>query len=597
MDESLRDAAIPSEGGSNQKLRHSFERARVALIHYKVEVLCAGILIAVAVNLTSVLGRKSITADEIVLIPAAYYNLVTDDFQLVREHPPLCKLLAGVPLLFIQPQELPSDTISPTMPRGDSEWFYAMRFWEDNRAQFEAICFWARVPLIALTVSFGWLVFAFGRNLFGPRAGLFALILFALEPTLLAHGRVVQTDVVAAFGFLLAAFSLQHYFRKPDWKTAAGVGAAAGVAMLAKFSMVILGPVLLVVFFVMLWRRSRERRAIIWQGVAALEASLLVVNAGYFFRHRPLTGADIEWARNSFPSAATEVLASIRIFRYLLPTDFLIGVYWQLHHSSEGHPAGLLGMYSQRGWWYYFPVAFALKTTIPFLLVALASLAWATYRVVYKHERQFLYLLIPFAVYTLFVMMSPIDIGVRYYLPAYGFLFILGGCLFDSLLRKGGSAKAGLAFALVVLMSLSWMLVESVKAYPNYMSYMNEFASARPHWWYLSDSNVEWGDDVKLLAEYLKARGETRTRALLLGGYVTLGFYGVEYLDANSSSAQPTRYLALGASFLNGSTVPGHDIDGKPATETQRVNTFAEFRNRAPEAIIGDSIYLYRLHE
>src|SRR6185295_13850677 len=113
-----------------------------------------------------------------------------------------------------------------------------------------------------------------------------------------------------AFGFLLAAFSLQHYFRKPDWKTAVGVGAAAGVAMLAKFSMVILGPVLLVVFFVMLWRSRRERRARAWHGVAASVASLLVVNAGYFFRPRPLVSADIEWARKSFPASATEVLAS-----------------------------------------------------------------------------------------------------------------------------------------------------------------------------------------------------------------------------------------------------------------------------------------------
>jgi len=62
-------------------------------------------------------------------------------------------------------------------------------------------------------------------------------------------------------------------------------------------------------------------------------------------------------------------------------------------------------------------------------------------------------------------------------------------------------------------------------------------------------------------------------------------------------SEKPPRYLALGASFLNGSTVPGHEIDGEPASETQRVNTFAEFRNRAPEAIIGDSIYVYRIHD
>jgi hypothetical protein len=288
----------------------------------------------------------------------------------------------------------------------------------------------------------------------------------------------------------------------------------------------------------------------------------------------------------------------VRALRFILPTDFLIGIYWQLHHSQEGHPAGLLGMFSQRGWWYYFPVAFALKTTIPFLIISLAALGWAGYRVINKREYQLLFLLVPFLLYTLFVMMSPIDIGVRYYLPAYAFLFISSGALLDYLLRKTFSRRTHLVLASSVLLTLVWMGVEASRAYPNYMPYMNQIASARPHWWYLSDSNVEWGDDVKELAEYLRGRGETRVRALLLGGYVTLGFYGVEYTDALAPlEPTPPRYLALGASFLNGSTVPGHEVNGQPITETERVNTFEEFRRRAPEAVIGDSIYVYRVHE
>jgi hypothetical protein len=84
----------------------------------------------------------------------------------------------------------------------------------------------------------------------------------------------------------------------------------------------------------------------------------------------------------------------------------------------------------------------------------------------------------------------------------------------------------------------------------------------------------------------------------LLGGYVTLGFYGVEYVDAFApQDPTPPRYLALGASFLNGSTVPGHEENGQPVLEAQRVNTFDEFRHRAPEAIIGNSIYVFRLHD
>ena len=578
-------------------IRAGFERARLWLITYRVEALCAGMLLAMALNMIAVTARKSITADEIVLIPAAYYNLLTDDFQLVREHPPLSKLLAGVPLLFLQPDETSDAQMDPSSTRADREWAYATRFWHDNRAQFEAISFWSRMPMIALTIGFGLLTFIFARDLFGSRAALFAVALFALEPTLLAHGLVVQTDVVAAFGLLLTAFALHRYLGKPTVKRAAGVGAAAGLAMLTKFSMVIIGPALLLLFIVLLWRQPRLRSAIVRHGVVAAVCLILVVNAGYFFRHRPLAEADTQWIARSFPTSSSRVLTTVQAGRFLLPTDFLMGVYWQLHHSSEGHPAGLLGMYSQRGWWYYFPVAFALKATIPFLLASLGALGWALYRTIYKRELRLLILLIPFALYTAFVMMSPIDIGIRYYLPAFGFLFILGGGLLDSLLRSNGSKQKRAALA-VVCVAFAWMSWEAIRTYPNYMPYMNQFASARPHWWYLSDSNVEWGEAVKELSEYLKARGETRTRGLLLAGYMTLGFYGVEYLDAVAPPSGPQpRYLALGASFLNGSTVPGYDVDGKRVSESVRVNTFDEFRRRTPEAIIGDSIYVFRVSE
>lgn len=623
--------ATGNGSGTDDILRTALERARVALITYRVEALCAGILLAMALNMLFVTARKSITADEIVLIPAAYYHLVTNDLQLVREHPPLCKLLAGVPLLFLQPQEvMPNQQEAAWLTRGEREWGYAMRFWNDNRAQFEAISFWSRVPMIFLTLAFGLLTFVFARDLFGARAALFALALFSLEPTLLAHSIVVQTDVVASFGLLLTVFAVHRYLRAPGRKLAAGVGAAAGIAMLTKFSMVITGPALLLLFVVLLWRRRPQRPAIARHGIIAALTLLLVINAGYFFNHRALTDDDSKWIATSFPANHASVLTSVRVFRLVVPTDFLLGVYWQLNHSREGHPAGLLGMYSQRGWWYYFPVAFALKTTIPFLLLSISALGWALYGVIYKREKQLLFLLLPFAVYTAFVMMSPIDIGIRYYLPAFGFLFILGGALFDALLRTEGRWERGQAgsssghprwgarpvrnereartprmskrnrraLTAVVVVALSWMGLEAIRTSPNYMPYMNQLASGRPHWWYLSDSNVEWGEGVKELAEYLRARGETRTRGLLLAGYITLGFYGVEYLDALSPpSPSPPRYLVLGASFLNGSTVSGYDIEGKRVSESVRVNTFDEFRHRTPEAVIGDSIYVYRLSE
>ena len=93
--------------------------------------------------------------------------------------------------------------------------------------------------------------------------------------------------------------------------------------------------------------------------------------------------------------------------------------------------------------------------------------------------------------------------------------------MLDRLLR---ARRMGIAARATVVVALTWMSVETVRAYSTYIPYMNQLASARPHWQYLSDSNVEWGDDIGGLAEYLNAQGETRVRAALLGGQVILRF-------------------------------------------------------------------------
>jgi hypothetical protein len=142
---------------------------------------------------------------------------------------------------------------------------------------------------------------------------------------------------------------------------------------------------------------------------------------------------------------------------------------------------------------------------------------------------------------------------------------------------------------------LAWTCAEAARAYPDHMGYMNQLASRAPHWWYLSDSNVEWGDDTRALAEYLRSKGEKKVRAMFLGGFLTLHHYGVDYLDALAvPKGPPPRYTAVGASFLNGSTVPNYDRGGRPATDEERVNTFDEYRRRAPERVFGGSIYLFR---
>src|SRR5215213_1421107 len=184
MDESLKqDEMITSARWPDAPFASALRYLRQAALAQKVELAALCLLFLMAANLFTVIRRKTITNDETVLIPAAYYHLVTDDFQLVHEHPPLCKLLAGVPLLFVQPNEVRPEVIAKATNKSERDWAYQESFWRDNFGLFHKISFWARVPLILLTLALGWLVFLFARELFGARAALLALLLFALEPT------------------------------------------------------------------------------------------------------------------------------------------------------------------------------------------------------------------------------------------------------------------------------------------------------------------------------------------------------------------------------------------------------------------------------
>lgn len=565
----------------------------------RAEALCAALLLGMSLQLLVAVARKSITNDEIVHIPAGYYHLVAGEFQLNNEHPPLVKMWAALPLLFIQPNE----SLDPAQARGNysqETWRYLEQFWPGNKDRFKTISFWTRAMMIPITLGLGILIFIFARDLFGARAALLAVALYTLEPTVLAHGRIVHTDLPAAFAYLLFFFVLRYYLIARTPRRALLLGLVTGLALCIKFSMIVLGPVLAglaIAGFIFAPRLQESRKRIAIHLAIVVCVVLFVVNAAYYFRSPPIEAADVKWVQTMTPTTFNSWITFFHFGSKVVPTYWLFGQYNVMLHNRDGHATSLLGQYNRSGWWYYFPVAFAIKTSLPFLILCLAGLAWAFWSL-WKRDWRSLWLIVPIAIYAALSMSSNINIGVRHFLPAYPFLFIAGGVLLDRLLRV--NYPHHLMVALVVL-TFGWMGVEMLRAFPDYIPYMNQLASAHPHWWYLSDSNVEWGDDSRALADYLHARGETDVRGALSGGWGTLQFYGIGYHEIfpKPGRAIPeTRYVAIGASFLNGSTiaVPA-DEQGRLVSEEQRVNYLDEYRRRAPEATFGNSIYLYRVKD
>ncbi|HEX9919467.1 MAG TPA: glycosyltransferase family 39 protein, partial [Pyrinomonadaceae bacterium] len=342
MDESTSRAGDTTAGGGAAKRLHaparvSIRRASMDRLPDRLagrvnETLCALLLVVMGVNLVTVISRKSITTDEIVLIPAAYAYLTGGDTQLVHEHPPLVKLLAGLPLLFGPPLKmLPAEGGAP--PRTVAQMATRVgRLWEDNHDAVERVSFRARLPMIGFTLALGVLIFVFARDLFGARTALLAVALFSVEPTVLAHGRVVQTDIAAAFGYLLLCYAIYRYaLVAPTWRRALWIGGAAALAILAKFSMLVVGPILAAVFAVLLWRARAQARGRVLTiaahaGLVALTI-LFLIHAAYLFHHGPLIETDAQWFASAFPTNFGSMSNAARVLSRVLPVDFVLGIF------------------------------------------------------------------------------------------------------------------------------------------------------------------------------------------------------------------------------------------------------------------------------
>src|SRR2546429_10020418 len=97
----------------------------------------------------------------------------------------------GLRFMCIHPKE-PKAELLQKAPRDEGFIaFGAAQFWAVNNSFFPSISFWTRVPMIALTALLGVVIFSFTRKLFGDVAAVISVAFFTLEPTILAHGRII----------------------------------------------------------------------------------------------------------------------------------------------------------------------------------------------------------------------------------------------------------------------------------------------------------------------------------------------------------------------------------------------------------------------
>lgn len=481
------------------------------------------LLLTFAVCAIVSLAGDSATFDETAHIGAGLSYLQRGDFRLNPEHPPLAKSLSGMAL--IATGKAGADYGSAAWSGGDA-WEFG---WEllngphdaQTRRDPGVRLIPARIPIVILGLLLVLVVYAWSRELWGKEAALLALVMAVTCPTLLAHTRLVTTDLAAALTATLALWCAWRWLRAPSWRRIGATGLALGLALLSKFSCLLLIPALVgLLALAAATKRIAPRHAL--SGLAVVGAiAWATVWAGYGFRYAPSpeAGATFDWTSittQGRPPSAPIVFA--RDHR-LAPEAFLYGLAYARAESAF-RTTYLDGRESISGSWRYFPEAFLLKTPPAFL----ALLAWAIaggLRRTKALDFDAWFLAVPVLGYVAVSMASGFAIGHRHLTPIYPLLCIaiapLGRPCYG---RRARIVLGALAISCVVSFAL---------ATPGYLSYFNVLAGGPKHAAdRFVDSNLDWGQDLVRLKLWMQAHG-AREVDLAYFGTADPRAYGIEF--------------------------------------------------------------------
>jgi len=350
-------------------------------------------------------------------------------------------------------------------------------------------------------LPFFWLacgvVYVWCRRHFAGAVAPLAVALFTLLPPVLAHAGLACTDMALAACLGAAFLCLVLWAESPASsrrKRAALLGLAAALAALSKFTALLYLPVAAAI--ALLFYLAAERPG-------PRKLAELVRERAATFAFAVLTGALVVWAGYWFS------FGKVPAWNIKMPApEFFDGLLAAQDHNRTGHPSYLLGHYSLKGWWYYFPVVLAVKTPIAFLVL----LAAGTYVCLRKFSIAAYRLPLAFSLGILLpAMTSRVDIGVRLILPVYIGFSILAAVGLD---RLAHAQRRGLGQAAAVVLLL-WMAISGAVHHPDYLSYFNEFAGREPAK-ILVDSDLDWGQDTKRLGRRLQQLGVQEVSVLLI---------------------------------------------------------------------------------
>lgn len=467
--------------------------------------------------------KESVTFDELAHVGAGLSYWQRFDLRLNEEHPPLAKLLSGLPLAlnhtYADYSHVSWNASRSFFPAYMGQWIfgeYVLTRWNPPAK----VLAWARFPMLLLTIALGWLIYVYGSRIGGPWGGILPLVAYVTAPVFLVFGPLVLTDLAITLFSLWTLWRFGELWQNPTRRNTACFAVALAGALLSKFS----AGMLLFAFLgfslsarwravpgqpegkqeARLWRRARWRRTF----VGVLWAAAIVYVVYFIFSWNQTSDVLYMLGRGPAFSPLRRVL--------MPPWLYLRGMFMVV--LTGNRPAFLLGHVHPHGVWYYFPVLLVLKSPLGFLallvVAGLLALRWKRLESapapliapgVQIHWRV---LWVSLIVYSVLCMLSHLNVSFRHFSIPLVLLMLLLATL-PAMLQRFRVLAPRIAVAATALCAASVlsMLFVAVSHYPYYMPYVNSLSFGRPTYTLMSDSNVDWNQSLPAVAQFAQQRG------------------------------------------------------------------------------------------
>jgi 4-amino-4-deoxy-L-arabinose transferase-like glycosyltransferase len=555
----------------------------------------------------------SLTVDESPHIASGYSYIIEGDYRLNPEHPPLLKLLSGTSIYLggkltnqniIFPNNIPAWT-----DRVNAQWDMGYAFLFNSGNDANTIIWWARLPtILILLLGAVYISYSVYYHTKSKSISLISLILYAFSPNIIAHGRLVTTDLIASLTFLLVIDIWIRYLKTPNWKYLLYISLAIGIAFVSKFSTILLLPLILLTGFTYIIIKYWQDK-ILFSKILILIRDLFIIGFGvfilinlvYFIAMRNMSvDTQLALVRDSFPQdnqisdLTKQSLANIIEtpgLRYI--GQYLLGQAMVIQRVSGGNTTFLLGKFTNQSFIEYFPMTYLLKENL-FIIITLFSIILAFIISIIQilklkslnlksqllNNWYIVTIVAMIIIYWTISIRGNLNLGIRHILPAVILTYIVIAFGIVKLLLSLKFSKVLLSIFLSI-----YVLVPIIN-YPHYISYLNILAGNNQGYQIFTDSNLDWGQDLKRLHNWTKQEN-IDTLYIDYFGTADVKYYlpDVKIIPIKSDIGPQIGYTAISATMLQDSF-----YKKKINSDYQEYWWLAW---RKPDYIIGNSILIY----